>query len=332
MAKQVNRMMIGGFVVIVLFILVVSLAVFCFGKFFKKTNKYVLYFDESVKGLSMGAPVQFQGVPVGSVTSIVIQADLLNVKAHITVIIEIEPDRFQVGEDKKTHRNSREVANKLIDAGLRATLKMQSLITGQLLIGLDFYPGTPVVLKNIDQDDIEVPTIPSTTTKLARALEKLDLEALQKKLESGLDGLDKLVNNPDLTASIQDLKEKLQSAHKLITRMDRYVDPLTKDMIKTVQDFGRLANDVDSRVKELTSGLDKTLPGLDKTLPGLDKTMSTLRGVISQDAPLVVDLESTLKELSTMSRSIQELADYLEQHPASLIRGKKKPGGNEPCN
>ena len=59
-----------------------------------------------------------------------------------------------------------------------------------------------MVLKNIDKDDIEVPTIPSTTAKLARALEKLDLEALQKKLESGLDGLDKLVNNPDLTARV----------------------------------------------------------------------------------------------------------------------------------
>jgi paraquat-inducible protein B len=324
MAKQANRMMIGGFVVIAVAIMAASLVVFGSGKFFKKTNKYVLFFDESVKGLSMGAPVLFQGVPVGSVTSIVIRADLLKAKAHIPVIIEIEPDRFQVGEDEKTHRNPREVANKLIEAGLRATLEMQSFITGQLLIALDFYPGTPVVLKNIDKDYIEIPTIPSTTAKLARAFEKLDLEALQKKLESGLDGLDKLVNNPDLTASIRDLKETLQSTRKLITRMDRYVEPLTKDMRKTFQDFGRLANDADSRVKELTSGLDKTLSGL-------DKTMSTVRGVISPDAPLVVDLESTLKELSTMSRSIRELADYLEQHPASLIRGKKKPGGNEPC-
>jgi paraquat-inducible protein B len=327
MANQANRMMIGGSVVLALFILATSLAVFGFGKFFKKTNKYVLYFDESIKGLSMSAPVLFQGVPVGSVTSIVIRADLLKVKAHIPVIIEIEPDRLQVGEDKKTPRNPREVANKLIEAGLRATLEMQSLITGQVLIALDFFPGTPVVMKNIDKDDIEIPTIPSTTAKLGRTLEKLDLEALQKKLESGLDGLDKLVNNPGLTANLRDLKEKLQSAHKLITRMDRYVDPLTKDMTKTFQDFSRLANDVDSRVKELTIGLDETLSGFDKTLSGLDKTMSKVRGVISQDAPLVVDLESKLKELSTMSRSIRELADYLEQHPASLIRSKKKPGG-----
>jgi paraquat-inducible protein B len=77
-------MMIGGFVVIVLFILVASLAVFGFGKFFKKTNKYVLYFDESVKGLSMGAPVLFQGVSVGSVTSTLLSEPTFLRERHIS--------------------------------------------------------------------------------------------------------------------------------------------------------------------------------------------------------------------------------------------------------
>ena len=76
MAKQANRMMIGGFVVIAVILLAASLVVFGSGKFFKKTNEYVLYFDGSVKGLSVGAPVLFQGVQVGSVTSISIHADM----------------------------------------------------------------------------------------------------------------------------------------------------------------------------------------------------------------------------------------------------------------
>ena len=96
MAKQANRMMIGGFVVLAVAILAASLVVFGSGKFFKKTNKYVLFFDESIKGLNVGAPVLFQGVPVGSVTNIVILADFKKLKADIPVFIEIEPDRFQV--------------------------------------------------------------------------------------------------------------------------------------------------------------------------------------------------------------------------------------------
>ena len=77
MAKQANRMMIGGFVVLAVIIMAASLVVFGSGKFFKKTNKYVMYFDESVKGLSVGAPVLFQGVQIGSVTSIILQVDLV---------------------------------------------------------------------------------------------------------------------------------------------------------------------------------------------------------------------------------------------------------------
>ncbi len=313
MAKQANRMMIGGFVVLAVIIMAASLVVFGSGKFFQKTNKYVLYFDESIKGLSVGAPVLFQGVPVGSVTSIVIHADFVKLKAQIPVIIEIEPDQFQVREDEKTLRHPRKVTPKLIEMGLRAELIMQSFITGQLMIELDFHPGTPAILKNIDKDYIEIPTIPSTSERLAQALGDLDLKGIEKHLLSVLASVDRFVNNPDLTASLRGLKDTLQEASKLVTRVDRQVDPLADDVKKTVKDFGKLATNVDSRVGGVATGLDTT--------------MSAAKGVLSQDSPLMVELETTLKEISAMSRSIRQLANYFEQHPEALIRGKGNPGG-----
>ena len=138
MSKPANRMMIGGIVVLAVAIFAASLVVFGSGKFFRKTNTYVLFFDESVKGLSVGAPVLFQGVQVGSVTNIFIQADFQNLKAHIPVVIEIEPARFQVTEKLHEKRDPRQTAQKLIHAGLRAMLAIQSFITGQLLVELDF--------------------------------------------------------------------------------------------------------------------------------------------------------------------------------------------------
>ena len=315
MAKQANRMMIGGFVVLALIILAVSLVVFGSGKFFKKTQKFVLYFDESIKGLDVGAPVLFTGVAVGSVTSITIISDPAKLEANIPVIIEIDLDKFHLREAGQTVDPQKNMP-KLIKHGLRARLGMQSLITGKLLIEIDVYPDTPVNLKNINKEYTEIPTIPSTTSKLAQALEKLNLEEIQNKLESALAGIDNLFRNPDLTASIEALKGTLQRAQKFITRVDGHVDPLAKDARKTVKDIGKLANDVNGRVKAVTTSLDKTL--------------SAARGVISEDAPLVVELESTLKEISAMSRSIRQLADYLEQHPETLIRGKKKSGGKKP--
>jgi paraquat-inducible protein B len=322
MAKQANRMMIGGFVVLAVIIMAASLVVFGSGKFFQKTNKYILYFDESIKGLSVGAPVLFQGVQVGSVTSITLQADFVTMKTQIPIIIEIEPDRWKV---RTGERNYRKVATKLIEMGLRAQLVMQSFITGQLMIQLDFYPESKVCYAppQIDpdyKDIVVIPTCKSTGERLAEALGDLDLKGIEKHLLSVLASVDRFVNNPDLTASLHDLKETLQDARKLLTRVDSQVDPLSDGVKKTVKDIGKLANNIDSRVGGISTGFDKTLSGF-------DTTMSAAKGVLSQDSPLMVELENTLKEVSAMSRSIRQLANYLDQHPEALIRGKGNSGG-----
>ena len=317
MAKQANRMMIGGFVVLAVIIMVASLVVFGSGKFFQKTNKYILYFDESVNGLSVGAPVLFQGVQVGSVTGITLEADLVKMKTQIPVIFESEPDRWKVRAGKGDYRK---VATKLIEMGLRAQLVMQSFITGQLMIQLDFYPKSTVCYAppQVDKDYkdyIVIPTCASTSERLAKALGNLDLKEIEKNLNSSLAGIDRLVNNPDLAASIRALKDTLQDARKLLARVDGQVDPVSDDVKKTVKEFGKLAANIDAQVGGLAGGFDKT--------------MAAARGLLSENSPLIVDLENTLQEISAMSRSIRQLSNSLDQHPEALIRGKGKPGGKE---
>jgi paraquat-inducible protein B len=315
MAKQANRMMIGGFVVLAVIIMAASLVVFGSGKFFKKTNKYILYFDEPVNGLTVGSPVLFQGVPVGSVTNITLQADFVTMKTQIPIIIEVDPERWKV---RTGERDYHKVAAKLIEMGLRAQLITQSYITGQLMIQLDFFPRSKICYApaQIDpdyKDYVVIPTCASTGERLAKAFGELDLKAIEKNLNSSLAGIDRLVNNPDLTASIRTLKDMLQDVGKLLTKVDRQVDPVANDVKKTVKEIGKLANTIDGQVGGVTTGFDKT--------------MAAARGVLSQDSPLMVELESTLKEVSAMSRSIRQLANYLDQHPEALIRGKGNPGG-----
>jgi paraquat-inducible protein B len=338
MAKQANRMMIGGFVVIAVVLLAASLVVFGSGKFFKKTVKYVLYFDGSVKGLHVGAPVLFQGVQIGSVISIAIRVEPNKLEAEIPVVIEIEPAKFQVDEgDRETHRNPRENAQKLIERGLRAMLAMQSFITGQLMIELDFHPGSPVNLRSTKGDLLEIPTIPSTTERLANALQKLDLEGMEKHLEDTLSGIDRLVNNPDLKAGIGELKGVLSDARRLLQNMNARVGPLADGFDATVQDTRKLVKNLDGRVKPLADNVNKTVADFDQLARdadarlgsltnSLDKTLAGARGVLSQDAPLIVELEATLKEISDAARSIRQLANTLDQKPEALIQGLGKSG------
>jgi paraquat-inducible protein B len=319
MAKQANRMMIGGFVVLAVIIMAASLVVFGSGKFFQNTVKCVMYFDGSVKGLSVGAPVLFQGVQIGSVTSIVLEVEPAKLELKIPVVIEYEPAKFHVAGGARTvHRDPRKTIPKLIERGLRAQLTMQSFITGQLAIEIGFYPDSaicypPAQVDKTYKDYIVIPTCQSTTERLSNALSKLDLTGLEQHLESALDGIAKLANNPDLPASIRGLKDTLQDARKLVTRVDRQVDPLSDSVKKTMKDFGKLAVKVDDKVGGVATGFDKT--------------MGTARGFLSEDSPLIVDLRNTLQEISAMSRSIRQLTSYLDQHPEALIRGKGKSGG-----
>jgi paraquat-inducible protein B len=323
MAKQASRMMIGVFVVVGVAIMAASLVIFGSGDFFKKTVKCVLYFDGSVKGLSVGAPVLFQGVQIGSVKSIILEMDPAKMQLQIPVIIEYEPEKFHVvAEGRHVERDPRKTIPTLIEKGLRAVLGTQSFITGQLVIEIGFYPDSsicyaPAKEDKVYKDYIVIPTCKSTTERLMDALEKLDLAKLEQHLESTLAGVDKLVNNPDLVVSIRALKDTLQDVNKLVKNVDRQVDPLSKDLKKTVKDFGKLANNVDAQVGGLTGSFEKT--------------MAQARGFLSEDSPLIVDLENTLKEISAMSRSLRHLSNYLEEHPEVLIRGKAKPkpGGKQ---
>jgi paraquat-inducible protein B len=116
-----------------------------------------------------------------------------------------------------------------------------------------------------------------------------------------------------VTAGIRALRDTLQDISKLVTRVGHQVDPLADDVKKSVKDIGKLARNADAKLGPLETGLDKT--------------MSSARGVLSEDSPLMVELQNTLREISAMSRSFRQLAAYLEQHPETVIRGKKSPGG-----
>src|SRR5450631_581933 len=145
MNKKFNKTMIGIFVIGALVLLMVAIVVFGSGDLFKKTNKFVLYFDGSVKGLSIGAPVKFRGVSIGSVKDISLIYDSKAETITLPVIVEIQQDRIQ-GAPSFGELGG---AQKMIALGLRGNLEVQSFLTGQLMISFDFYPDRPAKLRGI---------------------------------------------------------------------------------------------------------------------------------------------------------------------------------------
>ncbi len=156
MAKQANKTLIGLFVVGAIVLLVAALVLFGSGKFFTKTNRYVAFFEGSVKGLSVGAPVMFRGVRIGKVDDFQVYYDAKEQKFKIPVLITLYPDKVHgVGmEGDSSEAENRLMWDQMLKDGFRAELQIQSLVTGQLAVQLDFYPGKPLKLYGLKDFDL----------------------------------------------------------------------------------------------------------------------------------------------------------------------------------
>ena len=342
MAKQANRKMIGGFVLIAVGIMAASIVIFGSGDLFKESFEYVLYFEESVKGLKVGSPLLYRGFQVGEVKRVVIRADLKDLKDYIQVYVEIYPGSVLIVSDDINFDQSRKMErlSALINIGLRAQLVVQSLITGQLAIELNNHPDTPIALKNIDKDYEEIPTIPSALSKLESSLAKLDFTEIGNRLIAVLASADRLLKNPDIETSISELKGALGDARGLVQTVNSKVDPLTDNLNSTLTDARGLVNNVDKEVKPLAGKAQSTLDDIGKlarhvdgkvdpllksvtgALKSVDSAFKSIDELVGKRSPTRADLENTLKELAGAARSLRVLADYLEQHPDALIKGK----------
>ena len=304
MSKQANKSLIGAFVVGAMVLVVVGILTFGSGQFMKELRKYVLYFDGSIKGLSVGAPVIFRGVKIGEVTDIKVRFEGEDFAVRTPVFVEIDPDRFvDVREEKMAvylkQRRLHKVVDLLINRGLRAQLQMQSLVTGQLLVALDFYPDKPIKLVGGETKYQEMPTIPSTMEALTKTIEKLPLEELVERVMDIVKGIDRVVNSPELQGSISSLNQTLQSVQKLVQNIDEQIVPLS------------------SEAREVIKATTATLVEAEGTLYNMKKNTA-------ETSTLRYEVDNTLRELSAAARSLHDLTDYLQRHPESLLRGKGK--------
>ena len=334
MSKQANKTVIGIFVVGAIALVVIAVLILGSGKFFKKTFTAVCYFEGSVGGLNVGAPVVFRGVRIGSVKHVVLRVDSSKLIFTIPVYIEIDPHEFEVigvrpeelGINLKT----------FIDRGLRASLEMQSIVTGQMQVGLDFRPEKPAKFAEFkyDQKTPEIPTVPTPLQELAQKIQKLPIEEIFDKLSSTLDAINKVVKSPEITEAIGSVNLALGDVRKLVQNVDNRIGPLASSIEGTVNDYGKLARNADRKIDSLSLGLGDTLKEIQKAVSSIEKTLEEAQATLAQakqtlseDSTLSYEITETLQELQKGARSIRLLADDLKRHPESVIWGKGKSGG-----
>jgi paraquat-inducible protein B len=349
MNREASKTLIGAFVVGAVVLIAAGVLIFGSGKFLKQTSRFALFFQGSLQGLSVGNSVLFRGVKIGSVKNITIEADSKDLTVSIPVIIEINPSLIKMVHAKRKLEISTSLPQ-LIEHGLRGQLTMGSLLTGQLMIGMGFYPDTPVRMAGIETGYPEIPTIPSPFERITDVMQRLPVEDIINKLLSTFEAIEKVLKSPDIPDTLHTLKQTVEDTRKLINNLDSriellavsidetvaaykklaqdvdaQVEPLASRMDTTLEDARKLVQDVDSRTEELTRVMEKALEKAQETLEQGRKSLIAAKETISKDSPLMYQLDQTLKEIATMARSIRSLADYLERYPDALLYGKGTP-------
>ena len=352
MSKQANKTVIGGFVVGAVALVVTGILIFGSGTFLTEKETYVMYFKGSVNGLHVGSPVVFRGVKIGSVTDIELHANPADLSVRIPVFIRINPDDFKMVGGRAKIRSPKEILKLLVERGLRAQLQIQSLVTGQLMVELDFHPDKPVKLIGADPEYMEIPTIQSKLEELIKQIEKAPIEKIFNKLLSAVEGIEDIVNSREVKKALVSLDETLMNINKLVLNIDARIEPLASGIDETVDSFGKLVQNMDGKVGPLISSIDETVGDIRKLANGIDgqitplatsientvkelsaalvqarKTIIEIETTFGGDSSLIYELNDTLQRVLAAANSIRVLADYLERHPESLIRGKGKPGG-----
>lgn len=303
MSKQASKTAIGAFVLGATALIIIALIVFGKGMFFTKKLKHVLFFEGSVKGLQIGSPVLFRGVPVGQVTDITLWFHTKDLAFIIPVYIEIDPEKISVPQGAGVAQADGSLLGPLIQKGFKGQLQMQSFVTGQLVVDLDFYPDKTVRMLGLEKRYPEIPTVPSKFDELQKKLEEMDLASILTKVERVLDSVDKIAGSKELMGSIAALEKTLISLDKLSRDADKQLEPLSKEVNETLQTAR-------------------------KTLASIDKTVLEYKELASQNKHVGYDVHKTLQEVQALTRSLRSLVDYLDRHPEALIRGKSPSQGD----
>ena len=261
------------------------------------STRYVLHFNESLRGLSVGAPVTLLGLPAGEVTDVGLAIDpaTMNVRGRVEMVSFPERLVARLGSNKGAIGKMFEggvperqaIMRRLVEQrGLRAQLRSGNLLTGQLFVAFDLYPDAPKVKIDWSREVPELPVLTSTVS---------DLETKITGIVAKLDKLPLEAIGADVTKALASLSQTLEDASKAVNRID----------------------------SDVTPGLKSTLDGLRGTIAAVDRTLNSADAtLVGKDAPAQQDLRDALQEIARAARSLRILTDFLERHPESLIRGK----------
>jgi paraquat-inducible protein B len=321
--------LIGAFVVGGILLILAAVILLGAGSFTGAKPAAIAYFEDSVSGLDIGAPVKFRGVTIGKVSQVLLRTSGQSASDYsVPVVMEFSPDLLtRRGIDQALLQ--KQGLRLSLEKGLRAKLQQQSVVTGVLYVELDYLPDTAYRLHDPKGELAEIPTQPSNLGALTKAvaqtldqLSRIDFVSITKKVDSILTRIDKGASQIEF----EKINGNLVQASSNISKITG--DPA---IARAVSDFSGAMQGIDALVKRLSGKVDPVADDIKamattgrKALERLNETSENLRTLTKPGSPARRDLDQALADVSDAAQAIRSLADFIERNPETIIQGRGK--------
>ena len=326
MSIRANPTAIGLFMIGAVILAVIGVATLASTTWFDNRSTFISYFEESVNGLEVGAPVKFQGVPVGSVTDILIQIELRDKTFQVPVQYEVDLNRLTSQAGTFVNLNDEAVLRQQIRDGLRAQLQMESIVTGQLYVELSY---------RIDADPPELedrptafPEIPTTRSLLAAFGTEAgsvvsDVLKILFRVNEMLESIQMEEINTSVVASALAV-ERLADSREIRAAFGE-VPGMSSQFNKTMAQMQVLAEQLGNRIEPLQMHMDSTNTEVVLTLQTMRQTLEEMQGFLTTDSGIGYQMEGAFASMKDAADAMRLLTLSLERNPDMLLRGKKPP-------
>jgi paraquat-inducible protein B len=358
MSKKASPTLVGAFVVGALALVIVTVIGLGGAEVFRSRPRAVAYFEGSVNGLQVGAPVTWLGVRIGSVTEVRMDLDVNRRTVRIPVFMEFEPERINIVGGAADLLKIRDLVSK----GLRASLQQQSFVTGQLFVDLTMRPDTEAHLTGPGQFLVpEIPTVKSDLDTIKEALEKLPLKDLGNDLIATLANLNRLIASPDTQKALAEMAGSASELHLILGKLDGQGEPFpflketmenlskVKTDLDTVQEVldghegigkdahetlaglnGQIAANGDAAKQMfadahtmLTGDVHRTLDSAQGSFRSAQAALASLDSLVGANSQQRADLDQILRNLAYTTQALRSFTEQIDRNPSVLLTGKK---------
>jgi paraquat-inducible protein B len=332
MKTKVSPAVVGAFVIGAFALGIIALLSFGGISFFDKPDRFVVYFDESIHGLSLGSDVKLRGVRVGRVTSMNIRYDEKSNHSAVAVVCELNKNVVTDTTGAPLNIGSREELEILISRGLRAQLGVGGLATGLLFVQLDFFnvQEYPATNRPTDARYIVIPAVPSaiaefqaSASEILASLKKVDFAELSKGLTALILDARKQLEGLDLKGAVEQVKKTGAQIETLASSPD--LKKTFESLATAVGELRATIAKIDAQIEPTAVQLQQTIGETKKAIQTFNATADEAKKFIAAHGGLGDDLVDTLGHLNDAADAVKRLADFLERNPAALVKGKKAP-------